>query len=98
MPKEGLNDAKTNIIKDAWERFQYEQALASERGAWSWLNVMPIMKYIFKMNKEEFRDVLPLGYNWELEKSSQWTWGGEITVSMLKVGYTHMRHNEIPTF
>ena len=57
MPKEGLNDAKTNIIKDAWDRFHYEQALASERGASSWLNVMPLMKYIFKLNKEEFRCV-----------------------------------------
>ena len=40
--------------------------LASEKGASSWLSVLPIAEHGFYLHKGEFRDALRLRYNWQL--------------------------------
>jgi len=38
--------------------------VASEKGASSWLSVLPIGEHGFHLHKGEFRDALRLRYNW----------------------------------
>ena len=38
--------------------------LAAEKGASTWLNLIPLKEMGFNLNKREFRDALRLRYNW----------------------------------
>ena len=46
--------------------------LASEKGASSWLSVLPIAEHGFYLHKGEFRDALRLRYNWALYNMQLW--------------------------
>ena len=66
----------------------------------NWLNVLPLTKYGFNLNKSEFRDGLHLRYGKEpkrLPKSCPC--GEDFTVVHAlhcpRGGYTHIRHNEV---
>ena len=41
---------------------QYSMALASEKGASSWLTALPLKRYGFDLTKTDFRDCLSLRY------------------------------------
>ena len=40
--------------------------LATQKGASSWLTVLPIKDMNFDLNKSEFRDAVKLRYDWEV--------------------------------
>ena len=52
------NQKKTNLIKSLNETDIYAIDLASEKGASSWLNALPLSRYNFNQNKQEFRDCI----------------------------------------
>ena len=74
--------------------------LAFERGAINWLNVLPLTKYGFILNKSEFRDGLLLRYGIEPRKLPEtYPLGPDFTIAHAvhcpKGVYTNLRHNEI---
>ena len=79
--------------KDALER-------ASEKGASAWLNVFPLKRYRFHLNKSEFRDGLSLRCSWNPKNDPLNCPCGE-TFSLThalhcpKGGHTIVRHNKI---
>ena len=79
------------------ERYALERA--SEKGASAWLNVLPLKRYGFQINKSEFRDGLSLGYSWNPKNAPLNCACGEIfslthALCCPKGGYTIVRHNE----
>ena len=40
---------------------------AQEKGASSWLSVLPLRKMGYTLNKQEFRDAICLRYGWEIK-------------------------------
>ena len=78
---------------------QYSMALASEKGASSWLTALPLKRYGFDLTKTEFRDGLSLRYGLQPKNLPlKCSCGEDFTVSHALhcgKGYTHMRHNEI---
>ncbi len=73
---------------------------AKEKGASSWLTVLPIEEHGFFLNKGEFRDSLHLHYGWEIGNtpgtcvcSSPFTINHAMTCK--RGGFPIMRHNEI---
>ena len=40
--------------------------LATQKGASSWLTVLPIRDMTFDLNKSEFRDAVKLRYDWDV--------------------------------
>ena len=78
----------------------YALELASEKGASSWLNALPIKRLGFSVTKSEFRDGLTLRYGWEPQNvPNTCPCGEKFCLSHVlhcpKGGYTHMRHDEI---
>ena len=55
---------KSRIENNVPER-KYTNQLASEKGASSWLNALPLSKHGFDLTKTEFRDGIALHYTWE---------------------------------
>ena len=74
--------------------------LASQKGASNWLSVLPLKRYNFSLDKSEFKDGLLLRYGWE-PPNTPYTgpYGLLFTLTRSlhcpKVGYTHLRNNEI---
>jgi len=74
--------------------------LAREKGASSWLSVLPIKDQGFSLNKGEFRDALCLRYGWSLTRTPTHCNCGRIFTtdhSMIcpKGGFPTIRHNEL---
>ena len=103
-----IKKQKTEILKSKIDSLQmtleanqqYSMALASEKGASSWLTALPLKRYGFDLTKTEFRDGLSLRYGLQPKNlPSKCSCGEDFTVSHAlhcgKGGYTHMRHNEI---
>ena len=103
-----IKKQKTEILKSKIDSLQmtleanqqYSMALASEKGASSWLTALPLKRYGFDLTKTEFRDGLSLSYGLQLKNLPlKCPCGEKFTVSHSlhcgKGGYTHMRHNEI---
>ena len=73
---------------------------AAEKGASSWLSVLPIQEHNFHLHKSSFRDALCLRYGWEpTGLPTNCVCGKSFTVdhclSCTHGGYTIMRHNEL---
>ena len=73
---------------------------ASEKGASSWLSVLPVQEHNFHLHKSSFRDALCLRYGWEpIGLPTSCVCGKSFTVdhclSCSHGGYTIMRHNEL---
>lgn len=73
---------------------------ASERGASSWLTVIPLKDLGYDLNKGEFRDALKLRYNWEVSDIPNWCVCGDIfevnhAMTCINGGFVIQRHNEI---
>ena len=82
------------------ENLKCPAELASVKGAFSWLSVLPIAEHGFYLHKGEFRDALRLRYNWQLN-NTLWTWncGAQFTVNHAMVchmgGFPTIQHNEV---
>ena len=90
-----------NQLKDAMStEKQRLLEVISEKGASSWLNVLPIKKYDFYLEKQAFRDAIWLRYGIQLKiLTLHCVCGNKTTVehalSCPRGGFTIIRHNEI---
>ena len=74
--------------------------LAQEKGASSWLSVLPLEEHGFFLHKGEFRDALCLRYGWQLSNIPQTCkCGSRFCVDHAMIchmgGFPTIRHNEI---
>ncbi len=97
--KQSEEDSKTvyNQLTPHQKRFM---DLAKERGASSWLSVLPLSDQGFHLNKGEFRDALCLRYGWSLSNTPHLcNCGKTFTTDHAMVchmgGFPTIRHNEI---
>ena len=98
--KTEILETKIDSLQMTLETNEYSMALASEKGASSWLTALPLKRYGFDLTKTEFRDGLSLRYGLQPRNlPSKYPCGEDFTVSHAlpcgKGGYTHMRHIEI---
>ena len=74
--------------------------LSQEKGASTWLSVLPLEEYGFALHKGAFRDALALRYGWSpanapLNCACGTLFSVEHVLSCPKGGYPSIRHNEI---
>ena len=98
--KKMLTEKIDKVKQGATEDQLYALQLASEKGASSWLNALPLKRYGFTLTKTEFRDGLAIRYGWEPKNipascRCRETFNLAHALHCAKGGYTHMRHNEI---
>ena len=79
---------------------KYTIQLASEKGASSWLNTLPLPKHVFDLTMNEFHDGIALRYTSEAKNTpAKCPCGKKFSHSHALLGakgaYTHLRHNEI---
>lgn len=91
-----LNEVMSSISAEKREHLQFVQ----EKGASAWLNVLPLERYKYHLQKRDFRDALCLRYGWEpLNLPSTCPCGPKFTLAHAlqcpRGGYTIIRHNEI---
>ena len=73
---------------------------AREKGASSWLNSLPLQKYGYTLNKEEFRDSICLRYSWWIPNTPITCGCGKTSdldhlLTCKLGGYVIMTHNHI---
>ena len=64
MKTDKINRKKTNIINALKETDKNAIELASEKGAFIWLNALLLSIYNFNLNESAFRDCIYLRYGW----------------------------------
>ena len=74
--------------------------LASEKGASTWLTILPLKEMGFNLNKREFRDGLRLRYNWPFnDLPSKCVCNQDFSVDHAMIcrrgGFIIQRHNEL---
>ena len=87
---------KKSRIENNLPEMKYTIKLASENGASSWLNALPLSKQGFDLTKTEFRDGIALRYTWEAKNTPAiYPCGKEFSLThalhCAKGGYTHLR-------
>ena len=92
--------SKKSGIENNLPEMKYTIQLASEKGASSWHNALPLSKHGFDLTKTEFRDGIALRYTWEAKNTPAIRQCGKdfsLTHAQhcAKGGYTQLRHNEI---
>ena len=107
------NTTKSQRRKSEKERFRLLRVwseidsrrleLLSENGASSWLTTLPLREHGFFLSKRDFRDVLVLRYDWQVESvpipcvcGAAFSADHALTCSF--GGYPTVRHNEIRYF
>ena len=94
--KEELEEVKAMLP----DKTQRAVDLACEKGASSWLTVIPLKDMDFDLNKREFRDAVRLRYDWPIpDNPSVCVCGSMFTVDHAMIcqrgGLVIQRHNEI---
>ena len=101
------NDRLNNLLHEVENTLMPEQnravQQAKQKGASSWLNVLPLEDHGFTLTKGEFRDAIALRYNKPLRSlPSNCTCGQKFNVTHAlnckKGGFVIMRHNNIHDF
>lgn len=92
--KEDLNQVLQSLSSEE----QWRLKLAGEKGASSWLTVLPIREFGFALHKRHFVDALCLRYGWDLKNTPMYCACGskfsvEHALSCLKGGFVHGRHS-----
>ena len=90
----------SNIKDQLPDDLKCHAELGSEKGASSWLAVLPIGEHGFHPHKEEFRDALSLRYNWQLDNTPKMcNCGVQFSVDHAMIchmgSFLTIRHNEI---
>ena len=96
-------DAAKQIREAVSPALQRAMDLASERGASSWLTVLPLEEHRFALHKQAFRDALALRYGWLSSMvPTHCTCGQSFSIQHMlscpKGGYPSIRHNELRDF
>ena len=94
--KEKLDEVKGSISEKTLRAVD----LATQKGASSWLTVLPIKDMNFDLNKSEFRDAVKLRYDWEVtDTPSVCVCGDTFNVDHAMIckrgGFIIQRHNEL---
>ena len=94
--RERLEEVKS-VLPDNTRR---AAVLATEKGASSWLTVIPLKDMNFTLNKREFRDAVHLHYHWHIaDMPSTCICGDAFMVDHAMVrrreGFIIQRHNEL---
>ena len=71
---ESLNDKTKRIIQ-----------LSSEKGASTWLTSLPLKRYGFRLNKQQFWDAICLRYNLKLKEVPKYCQFGEVSIQLIIV-------------
>jgi hypothetical protein len=79
---------------------QRSMELSQEKGASTWLTVLPINDHGFALHKSAFRDALSLRYNWPLQNqpshcSCSQPFSIEHALTCKTGGFPAVRHNEV---
>ena len=74
--------------------------LATDKGSWNLLTVIPLKELHYNLNKKEFRDEIKLRYHWEIAETPMLcTCGVHFSVDHAMVcqrdGFIIQRHNEL---
>ncbi len=90
----------TDLKKDLSPSLKRALDLAEEKGASTWLTVLPIEEYGFALHKEAFRDALSLRYAWHIPHQPETCACGklfDVNHAMIcpKGGFPIIRHNEV---
>ena len=90
----------TNLKKSLSPSLQRALDLANEKGASTWLTVLPIDEYGFALHKGAFRDALSLRYSWHIPHQPESCACGkafDVNHAMIcpKGGFPILRHNEV---
>ena len=91
---------RKDLYEELTETEQLQLDLASEKGASSWLTSLPLEKYGFIFNKQEFSDAICLRYHLKLKDTASKCVCGEpntINHALIckKGGYVSLRHNSL---
>ena len=90
----------TDLKKSLSPSLQRALDLANEKGASTWLTVLPIDEYGFALHKGAFRDALSLRYSWHIPHQTESCACGkafDVNHAMIcpKGGFPNLRHNEV---
>ena len=74
--------------------------LATEKGASSWLTVIPVKDVDFTLNKKEFKDAIHLRYDWQISDTPSTCACGDVfdvdhAMICRRGGFIIQRHNEL---
>ena len=94
--RERLEEVKS-VLPDNTRRVA---VLATEKGASSWLTVIPLKDMNFSLNKREFRDAVHLRYDWQIANTPSTCICGDVfTVNHAMVcrqgAFIIQRHNKL---
>ena len=97
--KEKLDEVKGSISGKTLRAVD----LATQKGASSWLTVLPVRDMNFDLNKSEFRDAVKLRYDWEVPDTPSVCVCGDIfnvdhSMICKRGGFIIQRHNELRDF
>ena len=95
-----LNEKAKSLTESASPKMKRMIELASEKGASSWLTVVPVSEMDFNLNKREFRDALKLRYDWSFEDNPTRCACGDLfnidhAMICRQGGFIIQRHNEL---
>ena len=95
-----LNVMAKSVIDSAPPKMKRMIELASEKGASSWLTVVPVSEMDLNLNKREFRDALNLRYDWPFKDNPTRCACGDLfnidhAMICKKGGFIIQRHNEL---
>ena len=102
--RDAMNKRKLDVIIESSNSLQARLLEQSrEKGASSWLSVLPLIKQGFVLNKSEFRDAMCLRYGKPLKNlPSKCPCGQQFTpnhaMNCKRGGFVIIRHNEIRDF
>ena len=105
--KRSNNDENTStadeLHRNLSSTLQRSMELAREKGASSWLTVLPLSEHGFGLHKSGFQDAMALRYGWTPKNAPSKCECGEVftvehALSCPKGGFQILRHNEIRDF
>ena len=88
-------------VKNAFpEQTKRASDLAAEKGASSWLTVIPVKDVDFTLNKREFKDAIHLRYDWQISDTPSTCACGDVfyvdhVMICRRGGFIIQRHNEL---
>ena len=95
-----LKECEETVKNSLSSRSLRAAELASEKGASSWLTVIPIKDQGYDLNKREFRDAVKMRYNWEISDLPTTCVCGDVfdidhAMICRRGGFVIQRHNEL---
>ena len=98
--REKSSQAAHDLTKLLPTSLQRSLKLASEKGSFTWLSILPFSEHGFALHKGAFHDALALRYGWTPDRipancACGSTFSVEHALSCAKGGFPSIRHNEI---